>query len=926
MGSIRIPASTLCFARGAEGWVDARPGQAQALWAKSGDDSGYLCLPQHLVDSACAAAGVFDIWVADSMVAFLSAQLGITAEEVRTLYLFLAGAHDVGKAIPQFQRQIDREPYRYIVSAVRDAGFSLEAGYRELDEGKIPHNVASGVILEGWLIDRGVRRNVAQRIAEIVNAHHGMASGRNAHQAAAHAATLYGPEWRAVQRELLDAMAQLTGIDAVLPKLRKMRPAPAQVIAGLVVMADWIASNADAFPMGDTQSQLQRTINGLAETDLTGPWHPRPLGDDTDLVYRDLFGWGSDRLPRPVQRAVVDALNGVDGRCLVVVEAETGVGKTEAALVAADLLASKTGAQGVYFAAPTMATANGLLERTLDWAKQAGEAGSVASMYLAHSKNSLVEPYRALRFRGIEEDGAHGSVVAKSWMSGRRKGLLSNVVVGTVDQVLMLALTQRYSMLRHTALAGKIVIFDEVHSYDAYTSDYLLTTLEWLRYYGASVILMSATLPPEQRNAMIQAYTEANTGEDPGTAYPLVTVVTEETVSYHTPARSPGSMTATVEIIADDCDTLVDNLRRNLADGGCALVLCNTIARAQDAYRVLSMAFPGEVTLHHAGFMAWERVEREDALRAALGPGVHRGGGRPWRQIVVATQVAEQSLDIDVDVLYTDIAPMDLIIQRAGRLHRHPRPATDRPSLLASPQIYLRGFEQTEPFPLFDGGATAIYDPKILMHTAALLPEAYRRPDDIAPLVHATYRDRIEVPTSWNESYAEACEESEKRRQQAHARSKTFRLPAPEDAKHLDQLFFLPGHAERVLDESEERGAAQVRDTEPTVEVIPIEKSEYGYRPLGEGFYEVSKNDEPEPKVARHLAASTVRLPARMTRYTSDFDAVVGELEDATPAVWAENYLLRGQLALPLDEQGNARIGRFWVRYTSELGLEIFSD
>lgn len=926
MGSTKIPVSTLDFARSAEDWAGARSEQARALWAKSGDDSGYLSLPQHLVDSACAAAGVFDIWVSDSMVAFLSEQLKISAEDVRTLYLFLAGTHDVGKAIPQFQRQIDREPYRHIVSAVRDAGFSLEAGYRELNEGKIPHNVASGVFLEGWLLDRGVQRNLAQRLAEVVNAHHGMASGRHAHDAAAYAATQYGPEWQAVQHELLDAMAELTGIDAVLPRMRKMRTPTAQLMAGLVVMADWIASNADAFPMGGTESQTQRTVNGLAETDLTGPWHPRPVDDDTEQVFRDLFGWGSDRSPRPVQRAVIDALSAVDGPCLVVIEAETGVGKTEAALAAADLLASKSGAQGVYFAAPTMATANGLLERTLDWAGRAGETGSVASMYLAHSKNALVEPYRALRFRGIQEDADHGSVVAKSWMSGRRKGLLSNVVVGTVDQVLMLSLTQRYSMLRHAALAGKIVIFDEVHSYDAYTSEYLLTTLEWLRYYGASVILMSATLPPKQRRAMIKAYTEAEVGEDPGTAYPLVTVATDETVAYHTPAPTPGSLTASVEIIADDCATLVDSLRHNLADGGCALVLCNTIARAQDAYRVLSSEFPGEVTLHHAGFMAWERVEREDALRAALGPDAHRGDGRPWRQVIVATQVAEQSLDIDVDVLYSDIAPMDLIIQRAGRLHRHPRPAADRPNHLASPRIYLRGFEHTEPYPLFDGGAMAIYDPKILMHTAALLPKAFRRPEDIAPLVHAAYRDSVDVPASWDESYAAACQESEKRRESANARSRTFRLPAPEDAKHLDQLFFLPGHAERILDESEERGAAQVRDAEPTVEVIPIEITEYGYRPLGRGFCEVSKNEEPGPKVARHLAASTVRLPARITRYASDFDAVVGELEDFTPAAWADNYLLRGQLALPLDPKGSARVGRFHLRYSTELGLEIISD
>lgn len=926
MNITELPPSTLEFASSAEGWVAARSAQARALWAKSGDDSGHLSLPQHLLDTACAAAGVFDIWVSGAMVRFLTDNLRLSHDEVRALYIFLAGVHDVGKAIPQFQRQIDRGQYAHIVSGVRDAGLPLDALNREQQEQKIPHGVASGVILSNWLVGCGVPRSVARRLAATVDAHHGIASEEEASNAAAHAATMYSSAWGKVQEELVDAMAELTGFVSVVRRLRRMRTASAQVLSGLVVMADWIASNADAFPMGSGGSQVDRTIRGLAAIELTGPLRPKAVEGSVDQVFAEFFGWGSDRTPRAVQRAVVDAVREVHGPCLVIVEAETGVGKTEAALAGAGLMVAKSDAQGVYFAAPTMATANGLLERTLDWASRAGERGGVASMYLAHSKNSLVEPYQSLRFQGIGEDLEHGSVVAKEWMSGRRKGLLSNIVVGTVDQVLMLALTQRYSMLRHAALAGKVVIFDEVHAYDAYTSAYLLTTLEWLHYYGASTIVMSATLPPDRRNAMISAYTDARPDEDPRDAYPLVTVATDEHVRFYTPEPSPTTLTATIEVIADDTDTLRASLEDNLADGGCALVLCNTIARAQDAYRVLSDAFHGEVTLHHAGFMSWERVEREDELRAELGPDARRGAGRPLRKVVVATQVAEQSLDIDVDVLYSDIAPMDLVIQRAGRLHRHPRPAADRPNKVSSPRIYIRGFVQREPCPIFDSGTAAIYDPKILLHTAALLPDTFRRPGDIAPLVHATYRREVEVPPAWLSVYEEAKEASRLREESAIKRSGDYRIAAPEDAKHLRELFKLTDHALRSLDKGEERGIAQVRDAEPTVEVIPIELTEFGYSPLGRQNGEVLWDSELEPRVARHLAASTVRLPVRMTRTLADFEAVVGQLEESTPKTWDDNYLLRGQLALPLNADWVAQVGRFQVRYSSELGLEILSD
>ena len=923
--STLIPARAREFCMKADGWAQARSRQAQSLWAKSGNDTDFLTLPQHMVDSACAASFLFNSWLASSVKRFLSGALGVDERGVEVLYTWLAGCHDIGKAVRTFQRMLLESDKRHLVYAVADAGLDIDLSVDEMNFDKLPHGVVSGEILSLWLCERGVPQPKANALAAVVNAHHGIANKPSPR--VRELMEDYPEPWRVVQCELLDAMTELCDADDALAEVcrgRKLHQAVVEILTGLVVMADWVASNENAFTLHVSGTQLERVEAAAASIDVTPPWEP-DMGEwgDIDKRFQHSFGWPEEYHARPVQRAVVEAVQNIDGPTLVVIEAETGVGKTEAGLAAAEILAARSGAQGVFFAAPTMATANGLLERTMEWAAH-NTADSVRSMYLAHSKNALSEPYRQLKFSSIGSDSVDGGrVIASQWMSGRRLGLLSNFVVGTVDQVLMMALQQRFHMLRHVGLAGKVVIFDEVHAFDAYTSDYLRRTIEWLGYYGASVILMSATLPPDKRRSLVQAYSQAPWPEEEPTGYPLLTLATKDEVQFRSVPASPTNLEARIDFLDDTVEHLVSSVRQDLDQGGCALIICNTIARAQEAFRALEEVYSDEVQLHHAGFVAWERVAKEDALRDELGPDSHRGGGRPWRKIVVATQVAEQSLDIDADVLITDIAPMDLIIQRIGRLHRHARPETDRPDHLRQPRVLIRGIVHREPVPEFDSGAEYIYGAALLLSTLANLPSVFRRPDDIEGLVRAAYDRSFTPPAGWEEAWAEAQEKSLFAEGSAHSKSSTFQLPSPRQRKSYDTLF-----SQLISDDAgsgDERGAAQVRDAEPAVEVIPIQRTDYGYRPWGREE-EILESAELSYKEAFHLASSTVRLPVRMIRYDSDFDDVVGALEDATPEQWRSHFLLRGQLALRLDDSDTAKLGRFTVSYSSDLGIEILSD
>lgn len=902
--------------------------RARALWAKSGDETGNLNLPQHLMDAACVAGTVYDTWVAEPIRKRLAEGLGLNDDQVRDLYVWLAGVHDCGKACLKFQTQLEpRGGFEHLVSNLSDAGLPLRSSGLEKSQNKMPHGICSGVLVMNWLMDQGLDYPTAELLSSVADAHHGVPSSDDERDKIETILSLYPKEWREVHRELLDTIANAAGVQSALEALKAsshLDVGAIQLLTGLVVIADWIASNPDAFPMRVSRAQEERVQEGMRATDLTNPWKGKVADGDVDKHYQSSFGWPQTYRARSIQKAMAEAAKTVTEPTLIILEAETGVGKTEAALAAAHIIANTASAQGIYFAAPTMSTANGLLERTLEWAKNTTDEGAVSSLYLAHSKNQLSQPFQQLRFKGIGEDySTADNVVASSWMSGRRRGLLSNVVVGTVDQVLMMALRQRYSMLRHVALAGKIIIFDEVHAYDTYTSDYLETTLEWLAHYGATVIIMSATLPPDRRNALVKAYSGREL-TNPSSAYPLITVASEAGQRSITPEPSPTNLEATIEVIEDPLEDLQTHIGTLLHDGGVALIICNTIARAQDAYEALQLVYPDEIELHHAGFMAWERSSKEDHLRAELGPAAHRGEGRPYRRIVVSTQVAEQSLDIDADILITDLAPMDLLIQRIGRLHRHDRPRTDRPSTLQKPRVLIRGVEALIPYPVLNSGAEAIYGAKILLSTILHLPTTFKRPDDVAALVHAVYSPEQEVPPAWTEEWEKAKVVDQANQETAHSRSKSFRVRSPRECTRLGDIYGDLSQATVRLGE-EEIGAAQVRDAEPTVEAIPIIGTEEEYRPLGTDWV-ITGNPELNYQQAFQLASSTVRLPARMTRYDSDFDDVVGTLEQQTPTAWAKHYLLKGQLALPLDQEGEARLGRFRVRYTKELGLETLSD
>lgn len=520
------------------------------------------------------------------------------------------------------------------------------------------------------------------------------------------------------------------------------------------------------------------------------------------------------------------------------------------------------------------------------------------------------------------------------WLRGRRRAGLADFVVGTIDQGLFTALKAKHVALRHLGLAGKVVIVDEVHAADVYMREYLKRALAWLGDYQAPVILMSATLPPAQRDEYIAAYASGRGDIEPlpteqDDRYPRITVYDGMTRTAPL-VDKPTPHIFSLNRLPDDLRTLRRTLDGLLKEGGCAGVICNTVSRAQAAYRALREEFGDDTVLLHSRFIAPDRAQREQRLVVSLG---RTGDQRPERLVVVGTQVLEQSLDVDFDIVVSDLAPMDLLFQRAGRLHRHAR--AKRPGPLSTPALYLRGVDDwagNPPGPV--RGSISVYGAAPLLRAAAVLSDraVLTVPEDIPRLVREAYDVALQAPLGWESAWSVAERQAQTNSLASRQRAQAFLLPDPQTPENLTGLIDVEvSDPER----SEEQGRSQVRDSEDSLEVIALWRDEEGSLRLPacsprhpgalipEG---IEWGTDSERALAREMATCTLSLPITLTN-EGTIGRVIAELERSVDySGWQQSPWLRGQLVLVFGPQGYARVAGFDLHYTPEMGLVVTKE
>lgn len=879
---------------------------ASYLWAKLSVQEGkWLPLAVHMRDSATVASYLWDRWLSESTKRLIDRSLndsGSSADPLNFI-MFLAASHDLGKASPGFQvKASDQSPQ--ILERIKKSGFSVKSG---IDPSKMPHATISMAIMERNGLDRSV--------AVIAGGHHGAPPSKDdirpARMTAYSNNTGFKDQtWVDVQNGLLNLAFEISGLDRGSIEGLSLPVNVQDVLTGIVIIADWLASNEQFFPLIDydkaeIEDPLSRSNYGCTRIDFP---HHTGLVYGSEMSFEDAFGFE----PRSFQQMAIDTVSKMKEPGLVVVEAPMGEGKTEAALAIAEMLASRFGQNGLFFGLPTQATANSVFVRVKAWAGKCSGEG-VRSISLAHGKSAFNDEYTSIPRTGWDVDDNEGNLVVHQWFHGKT-GMLSDIVVGTVDQVLMAGLKRKHLYLRHLGLAEKVVIIDECHAYDEYMGSYLSRALSWLGALKVPVVVMSATLPPKRREEMMCAY--AGRRLDPRIAeeesYPMVTCVTGDGTFRGTSDASGRGRTVSIRRLR--MEDVVAEVGRRLSDGGYAGIIVNTVGHAQSLYGSLKTAYSDdEIVILHSAYTASDRSEREKKLIETM----KRGGDRAGRRvIVVGTQVLEQSLDIDFDVMFSEICPVDLLLQRMGRLHRHSN--NKRPAGLESPICCIIDSGEEG----FDKGTESVYGRYQLMNTRILLGDSVNIPQDVPDLVRSAYSEGgVDVPENLREAYASAKKEKDDMMAKKERKAKVFQISLPEKTKDL--VGWLDN------ERSDPQGLyaeATVRDTDGSVEVILVCRREDGsFHILGDEEGGILDAEHvPEPRVARRLSDCRISFPHRLiANYGVDklIDAVRVSCKGTVPKVWEDSEWLSGELIQVIDEEGRFSLMGMKFRYDRERGL-----
>lgn len=465
------------------------------------------------------------------------------------------------------------------------------------------------------------------------------------------------------------------------------------VFAGSIVLSDWIASNTawfdyvpEGFPLDQYWKQyaLRQAEKAVKETGIL----PVPINPGTGFstLFPDI------RSPYPIQK-FCEEIEIPEGPGLYIIEDQCGMGKTESSLVLAHRLMSQGLGEGIFFALPTMATANSMFHRMGEfYSRLFLSSENLPEIVLTHSMSRITRKlghYSSQESDRYSSDGeVSGSHQATSWLSdSRKKALLAHMGIGTIDQALMAILSFRHQSLRLLGLMRNVLIIDEVHSYDPYVHKLLCHLIEFHSSYGGSTILLSATLPLTTKKDLIQAFRtgKKSSGILPSSLeYPLFTVCSTESFNEKTPfeVNLPNSPVSAIKksvhvSTVQSWQEIATIIEETISQGKCVVYIRNTVDDAREAYRMLSDRLGTErLLLFHARYVLTDRLRRETEILSRFGKEGTVTDRKGW--VVIATQVLEQSLDIDFDLMITDLAPADLLIQRAGRIHRHNLPVPNR--------------------------------------------------------------------------------------------------------------------------------------------------------------------------------------------------------------------------------------------------------
>ncbi|MBI4668055.1 MAG: CRISPR-associated helicase Cas3' [Elusimicrobia bacterium] len=661
--------------------------------AKPGQRIGPVChlLAYHSLDVAAAGKVLLE---EDSLLRSRLVRCSGLDEDrfIRWATFFLA-IHDLGKFSDRFQKlrpdlvqllggALSQRPYNTLHDSIGWQGFlelvwfrAWQDGWFGLDKASTPDEYAWTDVIYPW--------------ASAVMGHHGKPPELGNAGGLSRTSEFFDSMGSAAAVEFAQAAAKMLLRNADQPlvfddRLTIYSKRLSWFLAGLTVLCDWIGSSTEPGHF-EYEMELRPLPEYWAKCAL--PRARKALEESGVLPSRVSRRCGVKTLfpkikPSPLQKHV-SSCGLTEGPQLFILEDATGSGKTEAALALAHRIMAASLAEGVFLALPTMATSNAMYDRVAEVYRQFFSGGKLPSLVLAHSSRHLSEEFeKSIRLGQSDiarDDSAEDSgAQCAAWLAdNRKKSLLASFGVGTIDQALIAILPARHQSLRLLGLGRSVLIVDEVHACDPYMHILLRALLKFHAAQGGSAILLSATLPLKMRRELAGSFCKGLGLEGAvltAQAYPLVTHVSADS-SSETAVKTRKDIPRTIKVNFVHSENDAEKRILNAVNrGACACWMRNTVADVRSAYeRLAGRISPERLILFHARFTMGNRLEIENKVKATFGK--ESSGSQRAGKLLIATQVVEQSLDLDFDFIVSDLAPMDRLIQRFGRLHRHKRDA-----------------------------------------------------------------------------------------------------------------------------------------------------------------------------------------------------------------------------------------------------------
>lgn len=868
------------------------------IWAKLREDQDtlyWLSLKTHAQDTKGVIINLYYKWLSQRQRDVI--KTGLSNNKIEQTIILLALVHDIGKITPSFQ--VKGYKYKNYKNTLEQQFEGITT--QQYQYTKSPHNISGQYILK--------KKGFNDDFSLIIGSHHGTpidklneldnqkAYSMNYYQSEESGSLEYR-KWDGLHETYIQWSMEQSGFKSY-EEIPDIDISAQVLLTGLLIMADWIASNENYFPMinYDKHKPINRDIRDAKGFNKWQSKEHKPelnINKTGQTVYKERFGF----TPNATQEMVYNAIQETEEAGLYILEAPMGLGKTEIALISTEQLEAKFGSSGIYFGLPTQATSNAIYKRIITWLEKRGYQGTAR---LSHSKSYLNNDYQKLKTYPQNEENLYNN----TWFNGSKKALLDQNIVATIDSFLMATLKQKHLFLRHLGLSKKVIVLDEVHAYDTYMSQYLLRSIEWMGLYKVPIIVVSATLPYDKKMAMIQSYLKGRgvkkrdiEGVDMlnHCKYPSLTYTSGRDVRQNSVDIDEQKTVRVNNVGYQDVYRVIDEW--NGIEGVKGVIL-NNVGFSQKLAKYCHTKYPEVKTiLIHSRYTDEDRSNLEKEIMSTIG----KNGKRPTNILIIGTQILEQSLDIDFDVLMTEIAPMDLILQRTGRLHRHNNKRHER---WQEPTIYVIRQENDLEVDKVNG---SIYTPYIIAKTQVYLPERIELPQDIPTLVGKVYQN--DEPEEYTNSgqYLVYKKEYETFIEQKEQRAKDYRIKG---VSFRDRQTVAGWLEHRV---KEDEGQARVRDIKESIEVVLVPKVNY------------LKCSQPQTvQDERDILRHTIRLPLSIVNNIGNDElyTTLEEIKIEKFKCWYERLYLKDKYAIILNEDQTTTIQGKTIKYTKRFGLEI---